>query len=120
VSRTDDDLRLGGVRLTSTVLFSDLRGFTSVAESLEPDQVIEVLNHYLSEMSDAIMGHGGTLVGYMGDGSMAVFGAPLEQPDHADLALAAAREMVGLRLERFNDWLREQGLSREGFRMGSG
>ena len=52
--------------------------------------MIEVLNHYLSEMSDAILNHGGTLVAYMGDGIMAVFGAPLPQDDHADRALAAA------------------------------
>ena len=53
--------------------------------------MIEVLNRYLGEMSEAILDHGGTLVAYMGDGIMAVFGAPLEQPDHADRALAAAR-----------------------------
>ena len=53
-----------------------------------------MLNHYLTEMSDAILDHGGTLVAYMGDGIMAVFGAPLDQPDHADRALAAAREML--------------------------
>ena len=57
--------------------------------------MIDVLNRYLGEMTDAIMDHGGTLVAYMGDGIMAVFGAPIEQPDHADRALAAAREMVG-------------------------
>ena len=65
-------------------MFSDLRGFTIFAEKLPPDQVIEVLNRYLSEMSDAILDHGGTLVAYMGDGIMAVFGAPIEQDDHAD------------------------------------
>ena len=59
-------------------------------------------------MSEAILDHGGTLVAYMGDGIMAVFGAPLEQDDHADRALAAARDMLA-RLEKFNDWLREQG-----------
>ena len=70
-------------------------------------------------MSDAILDHGGTLVAYMGDGIMAVFGAPIEQDDHADRALAAAREMLDVRLPRFNEWLREQGLG-EGFRMGIG
>jgi adenylate cyclase len=119
LARTDDDLRLGGVRRESTVLFSDLRGFTSFAESLPPDAVIAVLNRYLGEMSDAIMDHGGTLVAYMGDGIMAVFGAPLEQPDHADRALAAAREMLELRLPRFNAWMEEEGMGR-GFDMGIG
>ena len=78
-----------------------------------------MLNKYLSEMSDAILDHGGTLVAYMGDGIMAVFGAPIEQDDHADRALAAAREMLDVRLPRFNAWLREKGLA-EGFRMGIG
>jgi adenylate cyclase len=120
VARTDGDLRLGGKRLCGSVLFSDLRGFTSFAESMEPDDVIDVLNRYLSEMSDAIMGHGGTLVAYMGDGIMAVFGAPLEQRDHADRALAAAREMLDERLPRFNEWLRSSGFAEEAFRMGIG
>jgi adenylate cyclase len=119
LARTDDDLRLGGVRREGTVLFSDLRGFTSFSERLEPDQVIELLNRYLSEMSDAIMDHGGTLVSYMGDGIMAVFGAPIEQDDHADRALAAAREMLEVRLPQFNEWMRSEGLG-DGFRMGIG
>jgi adenylate cyclase len=114
-----DGLRLGGVQRESTVMFTDLRGFTTFAESLAPEQVIDVLNRYLSEMSDAILDHGGTLVAYMGDGIMAVFGAPLEQADHADRALATAREMLTTRLPRFNEWLREHGLS-DGFRMGIG
>jgi adenylate cyclase len=114
-----DGLRLGGVQRDGTVLFSDVRGFTTLAETLTPPQVIDVLNHYLSEMSDAILNHGGTLVSYMGDGIFAVFGAPLELPDHADRALAAAREMLEVRLPRFNAWLREEGLS-DGVRMGIG
>jgi adenylate cyclase len=114
-----DGLRLGGVQREATVLFSDVRGFTTLAETLTPPQVIDVLNHYLSEMSDAILNHGGTLVSYMGDGIFAVFGAPLELPDHADRAVAAAREMLDVRLPRFNAWLREEGMS-EGVRMGIG
>lgn len=115
----DEDLRFGGVRRECTVLFSDLRGFTSFAEELEPERVIEVLNQYLGEMSDAIMDNGGTLVAYMGDGIMAVFGAPIEQEDHADRALAAAREMLKVRLPRFNEWLKGEGLG-DGFAMGIG
>ena len=119
LARTDEDLRLGGMRRETTVLFSDLRGFTTFSEQLPPDTVIEVLNRYLGEMSDAIMDHGGTLVAYMGDGIMAVFGAPLEQPDHADRAVAAAREMLEVRLPRFNVWMEEAGMDR-GFDMGVG
>ena len=115
---TEDDVRLGGELLTATVLFSDLRGFTSFAEGREPAEVIGVLNRYLTEMSDAILDHDGTLVAYMGDGIMAVFGAPIASDDHADKALGAARQMLD-RLEGFNDWLRSEGLG-DGFKMGIG
>jgi adenylate cyclase len=117
--RTDDDLRLSGVTLDGTVMFSDLRDFTPFAESLPADIVIEVLNRYVSEMSDAILDNGGTLVAYQGDGIMAVFGAPIEMSNHADCALAAAREILHSRLPGFNRWLKENGLG-DGFRMGIG
>jgi adenylate cyclase len=119
LARTDDDLRLGGVSLVGTVLFTDLRGFTTFSESLSAARVIEALNVYLSEMTDAILENGGTLVSYEGDGIMAVFGAPIEQEDHADRAVAASREMLLVRLPRWNAWLREQELN-EGFKMGIG
>jgi adenylate cyclase len=119
LARTDDDFRLGGVERDCTVLFSDLRGFTSFGETQPAAKVIEVVNYYLNEMTEAILAAGGTLIAYMGDGIMAVFGTPIEQPDHADRALVAAREMMGPRLRRFNDWLREQG-HESGFRMGIG
>lgn len=119
LARTDRDLRLGGQKLNATILFSDLRGFTSAAEQLDAEDVILVLNTYHGEMSDAVLAHGGTLVSYMGDGMMAAFGAPIERPDSADRALAAAREMVEVRLPRFNRWLRERSLG-EGYRMGVG
>jgi adenylate cyclase len=119
LASTDGGLRLGGVQREGTVMFTDLRGFTTFAEKLTPDRVIEVLNRYLSEMSDAILDNGGTLVAYMGDGIMAVFGAPIAQADHADRGLSAAREMLTVRLPRFNAWLREQDLG-SGFRMGIG
>jgi adenylate cyclase len=77
------------------------------------------VNHYLNEMTQAILDAGGTLIAYMGDGIMAVFGAPLEQDDHADRALRAAREMTGPRLAAFNAWLAEQGHPSD-LRMGVG
>jgi adenylate cyclase len=117
--RADDDLRLSGVTLDGTVMFGDLRDFTAFAESLPADIVIEVLNRYVSEMSDAILDNGGTLVTYMGDGIMAVFGAPIEMAGHADCALAAAREMLHSRLPAFNRWLREKDLG-DGFGFGIG
>ena len=112
LARTDDDLRLGGVSTVGTVMFTDLRGFTSFSERRPPELVIDALNHYFDETSDAILEHGGTLVAYRGDGFLAVFGAPIEVEDHADRALATAREMLDVRLPRFNDWLRENGLGR--------
>jgi adenylate cyclase len=118
VLRSADGARLGGVQRVGTVMFSDQRGFTSFAETLEPATVIGSLNRYLTAMSEAILDHGGTLVAYMGDGIMAVFGAPLAQDDHADRAFAASRDMLD-RLEGFNDWLRQEGLH-EGFKMGIG
>ncbi len=119
LARTDSDLRLGGVSLESTVMFTDLRGFTTFSEALPPARVIECLNVYLEEMTDAILGHGGTLVSYEGDGIMAVFGAPIEQEDHADRAIAASREMLTVRLPKFNAFLRKEELS-DGFKMGIG
>jgi adenylate cyclase len=119
VASAGENLRLGAVERDCTVLFSDLRGFTSFSEKLPAHSVIDVVNCYLNEMTEAILAAGGTLISYMGDGIMAVFGAPLEQPDHADRALAAAREMIGTRLERFNTWIAEQG-HEHSFAMGVG
>jgi adenylate cyclase len=119
LARTDGDLRLGGVSLVGTIMFTDLRGFTTFSESLPADRVIQAVNVYLSEMTDAILAHGGTLVSYEGDGIMAVFGAPIEQDDHADRALRTARTMTGPALADFNQWMRDQGVG-DGFRMGVG
>jgi adenylate cyclase len=112
LEHTEDGLRLGGEEVLGTVLFSDIRGFTTFSESHHAGEVIEILNHYLTEMTDAIMGHGGTLIAYLGDGIIAIFGAPLEQADHADRALAAAQEMLGPRMTTFNEWLRERGIEK--------
>jgi adenylate cyclase len=120
VLKQTDGVRLGGVAREATVMFSDLRGFTSFAESLDPDRVITILNRYLTAMvDDAILPHGGTLVDYMGDGIMAVFGAPIQTDDHADKALAAARDKLR-ELTKFNEWLRtEMGIDKS-FQMGIG
>jgi adenylate cyclase len=119
ISKTDDDLCLGGERVMSTVVMCDLRDFTTFAEDLPPQRALDTLNVYLSEMSEAIRSHGGTLIDYQSDGIVAAFGAPIEQEDHADQALKAVREMVGPRLETFNAWVRESGLG-PGFRIGIG
>lgn len=119
LASSDDDLRLAAVERVCTVMFSDLRGFTRFSEHQPVEKVIAVVNHYLNEMTEAILDAGGTLIAYMGDGIMATFGAPLEQDDHADRALRAAREMIGPRLSNFNAWLAEQDYP-SGFRMGVG
>ena len=119
LASSDDDLRLAAVERVCTVMFSDLRGFTRFSEHQPVEKVIAVVNHYLNEMTEAILDAGGTLIAYMGDGIMATFGAPLEQDDHADRAVRAAREMIGPRLGNFNAWLADQGYP-SGFRMGVG
>ena len=119
LKNVDKNLRLGGERELVTVLFSDIRGFTGFSETRSPETVIDVLNRYLTSMTDVILKHGGTLVTFMGDGIMAVFGAPIPTDDHADRALAAAREMAGPALDQFNDWLRSAGHG-DGFRIGIG
>ena len=106
LARTDDDLRLGGLRSVGTIMFTDLRQFTAFSENRPPELVIEALNRYFDETSEAIFEHGGTLVAYRGDGFLAAFGAPIEVEDHADRALATARDMLENRLPRFNSWLR--------------
>ena len=79
-----------------------------------------MLNRYFGEMSDAILDNGGTLVGYLGDGMLAVFGAPIACDDHADRALAAAREMLYKRLPRFNEWARSELGENADFHIGIG
>jgi adenylate cyclase len=119
LAQADEDLRLAGRRMEVTVLFSDIRGFTTFSETRDPGEVLEILNRYHEEMTDAVMEHGGTLISFMGDGIYAVFGAPIEQPDHADRAMASAREMLERRLPAFNDWMRERGV-KDGFQIGIG
>jgi len=119
LARTDDDLRLGGQRMVVSVLFSDIRGFTTFSETRSPEEVFEILNRYHEEMTEAVMGQGGTLISFIGDGIMAVFGAPIEQSDHADRGLATAVEMLDVRLPRFNGWMRERDVGEE-FRIGIG
>jgi adenylate cyclase len=109
---------IAGKRQDATVLFCDLRGFTTFAEHAQPELVIEVLNTYLGEMTEAIQRHSGTVVSYQGDGIMAVFGAPVARDDHAASAVDAAQELLELRLGRLNLWLAERDLPP--FRLGVG
>ncbi len=88
-----DAVRLGGERRELTVLFADIRGFTSLAETMPPEQTVSLLQEYLTPMTQLIQAQGGTLDKYMGDGIMAFFGAPVAQTDHAPRAAAAALAM---------------------------
>ncbi len=119
LERSDGEPRLGGERMTGTVMFTDLRSFTTFAEATPAERVIDVLNRYFGDMGEAVLDHGGTLVSYTGDGLLAAFGAPIPSHDHADRAIAAAGEMIRERLPAFNTWLAAEGLS-DGFRMGIG
>ncbi|MGH8714225.1 MAG: adenylate/guanylate cyclase domain-containing protein [Casimicrobiaceae bacterium] len=92
----DSGFLLGGKRVHATVMFSDIRDFTPLAESLSPEETIELLNTYYTLMFDAISGHGGVVTSMMGDGLMSVFGAPAPQADHGESAVRAAQEMVEL------------------------
>ena len=97
---------LGGKYVHATVLFSDIRSYTSYSEREDPAEIIELLNNYFALMFDAIVGHYGMVNQMVGDGFMAVFGTPIHRDNHREHAVRAAIEMVGL-LEGFN---REQAL----------
>ncbi|MGB8931775.1 MAG: adenylate/guanylate cyclase domain-containing protein, partial [Anaeromyxobacteraceae bacterium] len=103
-------LRLGGDKRELTVLFSDIRGFTTLSEKLDPHVLLEFLNEYLTPMTDIIVSdQRGTLDKYIGDAIMAFWGAPQEQPDHALLACRAALQMMD-RLQGLKARWRERGL----------
>jgi adenylate cyclase len=85
---------LVGQRRRITVLFADVRGFTSISERLPPEEVVSLLNEYFERMVEAIFKHGGTLDKFLGDGLMAIFGSPLEDSYQEENALAAALEML--------------------------
>ena len=92
---------LGGKLLEATAMFSDIRSFTTIAESQTPDDTIELLNTYYTLMFEAIAEHNGIVNQIVGDGLMAIFGAPVPQPDHSEQAVRAAIEMIEL-IELFN------------------
>lgn len=97
-------LNMGGERRELTVFFSDVRAFTTYSESHTPEQVVEVLNEYLDAMTKVIFKWNGTLDKYVGDEIMAVWGAPLEQPNHAELALRCCWEQLAVLRELQEQW----------------
>ena len=92
---------LGGRRVRGSVMFADIRGFTALVESQPPEETIELLNTWYTLMFDAISGHGGVVNQMIGDGLMAIFGAPLPLPDHGAAAVRAALDMIEM-IELFN------------------
>ncbi len=87
-------LKLGGDKKDLTVMFSDIRGFTTISEKLTPEELVHLLNEYLTAMTDIVFKYEGLLDKYIGDAIMAVFGAPVDQPDHALRSCRTALEMM--------------------------
>src|SRR5689334_23375572 len=112
-----ESFKLGGVSQTITILFADIRGFTRISEHAPPEKIVDLLNRYFSAMTDIIFAHGGTLDKYLGDGLMALFGAPTATPDDASNALNAAVAMQR-RLLGINRELRDEGIPEIGVGMG--
>ncbi len=96
---------LGGESATVTVLFCDIRGFTSISEKLTAHETVAMLNAYFSRVCGPVLAQGGTVDKYIGDAVMAVFGAPVAHPDHARRALRAALGMAA-EAAGFRDWMR--------------
>jgi adenylate cyclase len=94
ILKDPDRLKLGGERKNLTVMFTDIRGFTSISEKLDPETVVHILNEYLTPMTEVVFQQGGMLDKYIGDAIMAVWGAPLALPDHARRACVTALEMM--------------------------
>ena len=92
--KNPEKLKLGGEKKDLTVLFSDIRGFTSISERMTPEAMVKFLNEYLSRMTDVVFKYDGLLDKYIGDAIMAIWGAPLDQPDHAHRACTTALDMM--------------------------
>jgi adenylate cyclase len=106
---------LAGRRRRITVLFSDIRGFTTLSERLEPEEVVRLLREYLTAATAIVFRHGGSVDKYMGDAIMALYGAPFDQPDHAARAVR-----TGLELQECVQTLSAQWIARGGEALRSG
>ena len=108
---TPNGLEMGGKKRFLTILMSDLRGFTALSERMEPHALLAMLNHYFGEMTEIIQQRNGTIIEFMGDAIVAVFGAPLASDCHASEAVAAAVEMQA-KMEAVNRWNLQRGYPR--------
>ena len=113
-------LKLGGDKKDLTVMFSDIRGFTTISEKLTPEELVRLLNEYLTAMTDIVFKYDGLLDKYIGDAIMAVFGAPLEQPDHALRSCRTALEMMATLKGLQEKWAEEGGPCRIGVGINTG
>lgn len=111
LTNPEEYLKLGGRRYEATVLFSDIRGFTTISEALSPEELGLLLNRYMTPMTNIVFEFGGTLDKYIGDAVMAFWGAPLEQSDHALRAARAALKMMTV-VEELNKDFEAAGLPR--------
>ena len=100
----DTDVDLSSRRQNLTIFFSDIRGFTSMSERLEPEELVDILNQYLAEMTEIVFRHGGTLDKYIGDAIMVFFGNPVPYEDHPQRAVRAAFEMRTKLAELWQRW----------------
>lgn len=99
--------KLGGVRKDVTVLFADIIGFTTLSERKSPEEVVDLLNEYFNEMTNIIFKWDGTLDKFVGDEIMAFWGAPVDQPNHAELAVRCALNMAHSLSKMQEKWMRE-------------
>ena len=109
VLKDPEKLKLGGDKKNLSVLFSDIRNFTSISERMSPEELVHFLNEYLTVMTDIVFNHDGVLDKYMGDAIMSIYGAPMERPDHPYLACMTALDMMSSLKELHKSW-GEQGL----------
>jgi adenylate cyclase len=109
ILESPDGLRLGGEKRTVTMLMSDLRGFSAMAERLAPEQVVRVINNYLGTMADIVLEHDGTIDEFIGDSVLGFFGAPVARADDARRAVACALAMQK-GMDRVNCRNRDEGL----------
>lgn len=104
IIRHRSDQALGITRKRITVLFSDIRGFTSISEKLEPEKVVEILREYLTELTEIVFRHGGTVDKYIGDCIMALYNVPFDQPDHAAEAVRTALDFQKATYDLSDRW----------------
>ncbi len=104
-----DKLKLGGEKKEMTVLFSDIRGFTTLSERMSPEALVKFINSYLTPMTQIVFEEGGTLDKYIGDALMAFWGAPIDQADHALRACRASVRFLDKLAELKAQW-RDQNL----------